>query len=97
MAAEPVAAEPVAAEPAEAEQPAEQTPPAAPVAVAVREPNVTAVQPPAAASVPAPVPAPASVSVPVAGTPAPKVRRCGHCRTPGHNRTTCPELTATGA
>ena len=24
---------------------------------------------------------------------APKVRRCGHCRTPGHTRTTCPDLT----
>ncbi|WP_409484756.1 hypothetical protein [Arsenicicoccus dermatophilus] len=21
-----------------------------------------------------------------------KVRRCGHCRRPGHNRTTCPDL-----
>ena len=27
-----------------------------------------------------------------AGT-APRVRRCGHCRTPGHTRTTCPDLT----
>ena len=29
---------------------------------------------------------------PAAGATTTATRRCGHCRTPGHNRTTCPEL-----
>ncbi|WP_193312810.1 3'-5' exonuclease [Georgenia subflava] len=46
---------------------------------------------------PTPVTAPASGAVATASKPAPTsapkaTRRCGHCRTPGHYRSTCPEL-----
>lgn len=34
-----------------------------------------------------------SLSAAPQGTPVARQRRCGHCRTPGHNRSTCPELT----
>ncbi|WP_433614499.1 DUF4236 domain-containing protein [Dactylosporangium sp. CA-139114] len=55
-------------------------------AQAVRQPA------PALAPTQTPIPAPVPAPVPAPAQAGPGRRRCGHCRTPGHYRNTCPEL-----